>query len=305
MDAAKRFKKSEAELMNVLIDVESQRVFLKRGHASLFSYVVNELGLGENTAYCLITVARKARQFPALRARIQSGAMTLSNARRVASVLTLQNQEEWISKACELSSRQLEKEIVKEKPSHATVERASYVSSDRIRLEIGLSEREMLRLRRVQDLMSQSRRKSVSLEEVIQELSGLYLRKNDPVEIAKRHHVRKAASSNQKTYGTSSIQAGTPNACTRQSDLEPTELKQTDTFKVLVTKRVPIASSIKHQVNLRDQRRCTHLLPNGARCNQSRFVEIHHKVPVNQGGSNELQNLTTLCSAHHQLIHLT
>ncbi|MDR3608501.1 MAG: HNH endonuclease signature motif containing protein [Oligoflexia bacterium] len=67
--------------------------------------------------------------------------------------------------------------------------------------------------------------------------------------------------------------------------------------------RAPLPAAVLHQVNLRDQGRCTHVT-NGKRCNQARWTEIHHKIPVSQGGPNTPENLITLCSTHHQLQHL-
>jgi len=301
IEVSARYKRAEADLIDVLQQIEDHRVFLKRGHASLFNYVVTELGLGENIAYSLITVARKARQVPGLKMQLQTGAMTLSNARRVAAVLTPQNQSEWLSKACDLSSRQLEREIVQERPEEATPERASYVSSNRIKLELGLSEREMLRLRRVQDLISQSRKRALSLEEVIEALNSDYLRRHDPVEKAKRHRVRQV---------TPNIEAQDP---PDSGNLDASSVvKPTEPVRELVTrrdashpdqKRVPIPSAIRHQVNLRDQRRCAYITPDGSRCNQARWIEIHHKIPISQRGPNTADNLMTLCSAHHQLMH--
>lgn len=161
LEVSGRYKRAEAELVEILQQVEEHRVFIRRGHSSLFSYVTGELGLSESTAYSLITVARKARQVPELKAEIKLGRMTLSNARRVASVLTAENKKEWIQAACELTSRQLEKEIVKVRPQEATRERIFYTSKDRVKLELGLSEREMLKLRRIQDLLSQAKKRLV------------------------------------------------------------------------------------------------------------------------------------------------
>src|ERR1035437_5866420 len=105
--AAARYKRAEVELIEVLQQVEEHRVFLKRGHSSLFQYVTTELGLSENVAYSLITIARKAREVPELKIQLQSGAMTLSNARRIVPVLEAKNPEanaQWIYKASTLSN---------------------------------------------------------------------------------------------------------------------------------------------------------------------------------------------------------
>jgi 5-methylcytosine-specific restriction endonuclease McrA len=289
LEISARYQKAEAELVEILQRVEEHRVFLKRGHASLFSYVTRELGLSESAAYSLITVARKAREVPALKAQLRSGAMTLSNARRVASVLTSENQGEWIQKACELSNRQLEKEIVKVRPQEVVQERTTYVTPTRVRLELGLSETEMLKLRRVQDLLSQSKKRPVTLEEVIAGLTSEFLNRHDPVEKAKRHRVKKGAPQIAKV--------------TEAAESHPSKpVDQLVTLRVL-EKRVPIPRAVFHQVAWRDQRRCTHTLPDGSRCQQARWVEVHHKVPVSRGGPNTLDNLTTLCSAHHRFSH--
>ncbi len=172
LELSATYKKTEGDLLEVLEQVDRHRIYLKHGHSCLFLYVVRELGLSESVAYNLITVCRKAREVPELRALIGQGAITLSNARKIAPVITVQNKALWLEKAASLSQRALEKEIIKVRPQEATPEGASYVTEDRVRLEVGLFETDMLNLRRVQDLLSQAKGKSVTLEEVIVHMTG-------------------------------------------------------------------------------------------------------------------------------------
>lgn len=284
-EVAFRYKRTEVELIEVLQQIEDYRVFLRRGHSSLFSYVTSELGISESVTYNLICIARKSREIPELKSKLESGEMTLSNARRIVPVLTVANQDEWISKASELSNRKLEKEVAGVKPEVRTSERASYVSHDRVKLQFGLSERSTLKLRRAQDLLCQKRKRAVSLEETLEVLTSEFLHRNDPIEKAKRHVARQ-------------LPAG------RRLGPAPKTRKPSQSLKTLVTRRVPLPSHILHQVNLRDERRCAFKLPNGNRCTQTRWIEIHHKNPVSKGGKNELDNLITLCSSHHDFEHL-
>jgi hypothetical protein len=180
---------------------------MKRGHPSLFAYVVGELGLSESVALNLITVARKSREVPELKARIAQGAITLSNARKIAPVLSAANQDEWLTKAATLSNRQLEKEVVKIRPEIATPERATYVSASRLKLELGLPEAEMIKLRRVQDLLSQARGKPVSLEEAIIAMTGEYLHRHDPVEKAQRIIAKKGIQKPESVEALKSVEA--------------------------------------------------------------------------------------------------
>lgn len=164
---AQELKRCEYELIQVLHEIDLQKMYLTRGHSSLFQYVISELRLSESVTYNLITIVRKSREIPELKEEIKKGTLTLSNARKIVPILTASNKGQWLKSAATLSHRQLEKEIAKHKPELATCEHVKYTSEDRIKLQLGLSEKDMLRLRRVQDLVSQSKRKSASLEEVL------------------------------------------------------------------------------------------------------------------------------------------
>lgn len=292
--AARDLKSAEGELVEVIRLVDESKLFSERGHPSLFQYAVSELGLSESTAYAFITVARKSREVPVLARKIREGSITVSQARKIVPVLTKEEDpSEWIEKAAHLSQRRLEKEVATVRPEVRTPERASYVSSSRVKLELGLSEFEMLRLRRVQDLLSQSRKRSVSLEETLAVLAGEYLRRHDPVEKAKRHQVRKGG----RDHSEEAPKNPTEPVETLESIPAPAAIRGVSST------RVPIPASIKHQVYLRDGGRCTQANPDGKRCGRRRWIEIHHILPVSEGGANELSNLATLCSAHHRFVH--
>ncbi len=280
LEISSRYKKAESELLEILDQIDRHRVYLKHGHPSLFLYVVRELGLSEGVAYNLITVTRKAREVPELSLLIGQGTITLSNARKIAPVMTPQNKGEWLKKAATLSHRALEKEIIKVRPQSATQEGVSYVTEKRVKMVVGLSEQDMLALRRAQDLLSQARGKPVTLEEVIAQMTGEYLKRHDPVKRAKRQIIKKG-----KQAKPVALQAAPPHG----TNLRPT--------------RVPIPANLLHQVRLRDQGRCTYTHENGRKCSQTRWLEIHHRIPVSRGGENSLENLITVCRAHHGWIH--
>jgi hypothetical protein len=292
LEVSRRYQCAEAELIEVLQLVDQHKIFIGKGYSSLFAYVVQSLGLSESIAYNLITVSRKAKEIPELKEAIQSGVVTLSNARRITSVLTVSNKNEWLEKAAVLSYRQLEKEIVKVRPMEVTQEKVTYVTESRVQVTLGLSEVDILKLRRVQDLLSQARRKSLSLEDVLSELAGDYLRRFDPVEKAKRHIVKKTE-----------LNKTALNKTVKPVALQVPIFTATPIPAAVPLTRVTIPSKVLHQVNFRDGRRCTHANQDGVRCNQGRFIEIHHIIPVTNGGQNTLENLTTLCTAHHQFIH--
>jgi len=137
--ATERYLQSELELIEILQQADQHKVFLDHGHSSLFQYVIETLKLSESVAYNLITVSRKSREIPELKQAIQSGSITLSNARKLSPVLTIENQSDWIQKASSLSARQLEKEIARVNPKLATPEKITYATAERVQLTLGLS----------------------------------------------------------------------------------------------------------------------------------------------------------------------
>jgi hypothetical protein len=335
LQACAEFRRCEADLMTALEAVEDQKVHLRMGYSSLFQYAVAELKLSEHVIYALITVMRKSKEVPELKNKIRDGEITLGNAKRVSAVMHSENSTEWLQKAATLTQRQLEKEVVKVRPLSAVQERTSYVTESRIKLEVGLSETQMLRLRKAQDLVCQSSAKHASLEDTLVALTEFYLRHRDPVSKAKRVIVKKGSSPKAKpkamskpmpmpmpmkkdtskvTQSTKQKQAGALRSDSSSNTNLSTSLETSSPalnsvgsipipISIPVHHREPIPAAILHVINLRDQRKCTFINALGRPCGQTRWVEVHHIKPVSRGGKNTPDNLITLCSGHHRLLH--
>jgi hypothetical protein len=199
IQASQQFLNAESTLIEILQQVDQHRVFIEYGHSSLFHYVTNELKISESVAYNLITVSRKAREVPALQAAIQKQQITLSNARKITPILNQSNQEVWIQKAQTLSLRQLEKEIARENPKLATPEKVTYATAERVQITFGLSEKDMIQLRRVQDLLCKTRQNHVSLEDTLVAMTEDFLSRKDPIKKAKRIIAKKGLHSDLTT----------------------------------------------------------------------------------------------------------
>jgi hypothetical protein len=62
--------------------------------------------------------------------------------------------------------------------------------------------------------------------------------------------------------------------------------------------RAVIPPRLRRLVLARDRYRCR-----AAGCGRTRFLHVHHVVPREEGGTNDLANLLTACSACHRVIH--
>jgi 5-methylcytosine-specific restriction endonuclease McrA len=62
--------------------------------------------------------------------------------------------------------------------------------------------------------------------------------------------------------------------------------------------RQAVPPALRRAVLARDRRRCR--VPG---CKNTHFVDVHHLRPRSEGGENKLENLITLCTAHHRATH--
>ena len=141
LKAAESYKRSESEVIAAIQEVDESSTFYRLGHTSLFNYLIHALGLSESVAANFITVSRKAKEIPMLQTAIAEGALSVSKARKITPVLTLENQSEWIEKAKTLPQRQLEQEVARELPREDVPERLRFITESRLELRVGICKR--------------------------------------------------------------------------------------------------------------------------------------------------------------------
>jgi hypothetical protein len=298
LEIVSRYFMAEAELVEVLQEIGRLKSFRMLGYTSLFDYGVKALKLSESTAYNFISVARKADEVPALKQEIKSGELSVSKAKKIDSVLTPENQWHWINLAKTLPKQKLEKEVAKINPKESKPDKASYLSETMVALSGTVSEKTYQRLKRIQDLVSQSKQKPATLEDALDVVFEEYLERHDPVIRAER-----IVTKNKQTVTASTncqAKASTPENKTRNS--KPNWSRDQFNEKTAL-KRERFPAHLVHQLELRDQGQCTKHT-DGVRCTQRRWLHYHHIVPKHRGGLETLENLTTLCSAHHKMAHL-
>jgi hypothetical protein len=103
-------RRSLAELIALLGEVEDRRLHLEAAYGSMFSYCVSRLGMSEDEACRRIELARLARKFPALFAELETGRLTLSVALVLKPVLSPANHLELLAAArgkCVRQAREL------------------------------------------------------------------------------------------------------------------------------------------------------------------------------------------------------
>jgi len=90
---AKEYLRFEAELIDILQELDHTKTYLHFQMPSLFAYSTKLLKLSENIALTLIGIARKSVEVPELKTAIRENKITVSNARRIVPVLNIKQSQ--------------------------------------------------------------------------------------------------------------------------------------------------------------------------------------------------------------------
>ena len=120
LDAAKHLVIEEhiatAALLRALMEIDTRRLYLGEGCASMFSYCTQVLHLAEGAAYNRIEAARAARSYPLILELFEQGAITLTAVRLLGPHLTAENHVAVLSSATHKSKREIEELVCALKP---------------------------------------------------------------------------------------------------------------------------------------------------------------------------------------------
>jgi hypothetical protein len=268
----KEYLRTEGELLTLLIEMKTSGAILALGYSGIWDYCHRGLSLSEAQAFYFKSVAEASVKAPKLKEAVQTGEISLSLARRIAPVITQETQAHWIDLAKNLSQKELEREVQAVNPNCARPkEKIKPVDRKLSHLSVLINSDTENDLKNLQNLLSQKLGHAAALKDVIEWAVKTTKEKYSPEEKAKRSKKRNLVT--QKVKLVSSLG------------------------------RKPIPSSVKHEVVKREAFQCNFTSPQGVRCQTKRWLNFHHQQEVAKGGKNTPENLTFLCTSHHQFIH--
>lgn len=168
-----------SEILQLLREISRRRLYSKRGHESLFTFLVKELGYDEASAYRRVSAIRVIEAVPEIEKTLEEGKLTVAT---VAQAQTFFQQEKKRSTPCSLekkreilkklegkSKREAERILAKENPEIAKPDqtRAIDENATEIRFTADAELLEMLnqvRALKKLDPARQNERKSLSPE---------------------------------------------------------------------------------------------------------------------------------------------
>lgn len=160
-----------------------------------------------------------------------------------------------------------------------------------VQLKINVDIETEKKLQRLKELLAQKRQRPVNLDDLIQWCAEEMVEREDPVKKAERTLKR-------KERGTKPENKSGQNK--RIQNQAPATVQASSSSR---KQRAAIPALIKNMKWQSSQGQCEAVGALRNRCIEKTWLEMHHKVPVSQGGDNSIENLIVLCRSHHQEVH--
>jgi hypothetical protein len=309
-------REAAAELVAHLAALEARpSLYASQGYGSLFAYCTEALRLSEDAACNRIAIARACRRFPAILDSLMSGALSLTSVRLLHPHLTPENCEAVLARAsgrgrsdiealvAELAPRPDVPASVRRLPVPATTPPRGMTepsgqstsalavtiedslalpppppppparrpiientSPERYRVQFTIGKEGHDRLRRLQALLRR---------EIPDGDTGVIVERALALLLQKVESAKVGAARNPRP-----IRPGTDRAASSESR--------------------DVARGDKRIVWQQDSGQCAFVAPNGHRCTERAFLEIHHVKAFSLGGPTTAENLSLRCRRHNQ-----
>ncbi|MFS4458011.1 HNH endonuclease [Bdellovibrio sp. HCB2-146] len=284
--------RTERKITHVILchinEVDARRLYADLGFESMFKYLTEHCGYGEDSAYRRLQAAKVLRKAPEIAEKLEDGSLNLTQLTQVQkcikqeskagnsidSVQTLQILEQIQNKSSYETKKVLAVEFNQPIQMHEVL---TPQRDDSIRLGLTLTPDQMKDLSEAKDLLSHILPDG-NWAEVISYLAKV--------------HIQKIKGKERKE----------PSPHVEASSIVTME-KSSSTHGFLVTRK-------RQHIKITDRRKLLHKanhcceyvdLKSNKKCQSSYQLQIDHKIPLARGGSHSFDNLRVLCRTHNLL----
>jgi hypothetical protein len=306
-----------AELIAHLAELDSRRLYLGLGFASLFVYCTGALRLSEHEAYNRIEAARAARRFPPVLDLLREGKLNLTTIRLLAPHLTGGNHEDLLASAYGRSRREVE-ELLAERfprppvPSSIRKVSAAHFEPATSRSSIAPSVPTASAIADAQDgspppivlAPAQANHPSPARRAALVPLASDLYKFTFTAKSDTRQKLQRAQDLLRHQIPNGDVAEIFDRALSSLlEDLERKKLAATDRPRQSRgadpgSRHIP--AEVRRAVWRRDGGRCGFVAKDGRRCHEHGFLEFHHARPFAAGGAPSSANIALRCRSHNR-----
>jgi 5-methylcytosine-specific restriction endonuclease McrA len=284
-------------------EILGRKLYRDLGYSSMPLYAQQELGWSQSKAYDFMKICEKLDELPAVKKKVEEGKLGYGRTRTIVAVASPETEKEWVDLALTQSHTKLKEKVKKARRRAAEVasRQVAFLPEEpvpaaavpqRVTLEMTPTQ-----LARYEALWEKLRKQGGLPADKVEALlvlmqSGVSNQLENSAAPPVQIHVHQCPDCEKATVQTArgelvlSSEETERIACDTQIS-EPGHRNTTT-----------IPPKTRRLVLARDRHRCQ--TPG---CPHTHFLEIHHMIPRARGGTNTPDNLTTLCSACHALVH--
>jgi hypothetical protein len=294
-------RRAEHSLAGLLAEMEAGRLYRSAGFATLAEYAQRALKIEARKARALAMLGRRLVEFPVLDQAMELGRVSWTKARELLRVVVPDTEGDWVRRAEELNSRDLEHEVGRAVPGDRPPKPGDEPKRpERTRLVFTLDTVEADVVREAMGwFKSQLGPDGNDMEKgaLLAAMLKSMLVTAPPAEAPNSEPYRvvlETCPSCRKTEGLDAQVRDTlaDEAC---CDAEVVDMRP-GPDQGRASKTIP--PKVRRIVLWRDRYRCA--VP-GCRC--TLWLHVHHVTFWADGGRHPVNNLLTLCSQHHRLVH--
>jgi len=295
-----------------LLRAERSGVHLRLGYGSFREYVERLFGYSPRLVHEKLRVADALEGLPLLSAELERGKMSFSAVRELSRVATRATEQAWLEAARGRSMREIEGLVSGHKPGNLP-EDAPDAAAKRHVLRLEVSGEALATFREAMARMRREAGEALDDDAAVLLLCRQALegprddgRSSYQVALTVCEHCRRGMQQGRGELVEVSAEIVEMAECDGQNvghvgETEHAHVGETghaDVGARLPRAKQTIPPALRRRVKRRDGGRCR--VP-GCRC--ATFVDVHHLELRAEGGGNTLENLVTLCTAHHRAIH--
>ncbi|MBK7670011.1 MAG: HNH endonuclease [bacterium] len=322
-------------------EVQRRELYRALGHPSLLCYAREALGFTDNRTWQFKRLADDLDRLPALREAVADGTLGWTKAQQVARIATPASEAQWVARASDCGRRELEREVQAARGVARRQARSAAGAGAQLEMGGALAPAQVvggavvdaavvgvsplddhtgvpctitlrgdaLQAARFEVLLEKVRKLRAvpagadRLDAVLAGLEALVAGTAVVEDASTVRERREAAPAYQIVVqqcpdcaaATVATGSGDRRIAPAQAAAVACDARVREPGK---PNRATIAPSVRAKVLARDRHRCT--MPG---CGSPRFLEVHHVVARQDGGTNDAANLVTLCSRCHRFAH--
>ena len=306
-----------ATLLTRIAEIDERRLYLEQGYPSMKAFLVQRMRLPtENAAYKRLTAARLARKHPGILVALYDGRLHLRGVLTLAPHLTSANVDELVAAALDKTCFELEVMLAQRIPRPDMPERL-----DALAAPAAPPSHDSLAPGRVDSTIPDglahghgASRPAEAARQVVAERVETPRARMTPLAPQRfgfqftgdqetydaYEHVRDLLSREVPTGEMAQVFKSVLKLA--EAQLMKRRFAATDRSGPARGSADPrhIPAAVKRAVAERDREQCSFVSDAGRRCEERRFLEYDHEIPVACGGEATVENLRLRCRAHNQ-----